>query len=320
VSWRYAIRFLARRLVGALLLLVLVSIGTFALLALAPGSIVDTILAGKHRTPEIVEAIESQYHLSGSFFGRYGSWAWSALHLDFGHSITSHQEVINQITQRLPVTLELAGFAFLIVLVLGIPLGILAAVVRGQAGDRAIVAGTVIGVSVPPFVTGILLIYLFAVTLQLLPSFGPGAGSDRFEHLVLPAFALALTALATVVKITRTAMVRELEQDYVVFARARGLATPVVLIRHAFRNALIPVVTAGGLILGYMVGGAILVEQVFSLPGLGTLLVEAAQTRDLPTLQGVVLLVAFVIIMLNLLVDVLYLLIDPRVRLGGVAE
>jgi peptide/nickel transport system permease protein len=300
---------------------VLISFGTFALLALAPGSPIDSLLAGRRRTPEIIASLESTYHLSGPFLERYLSWAAAALHFDFGQSITSRQPVIDEILERAPITLELAGIAFFMVLAIGVPLGVAAAVLRGGAGDRAIVAGTVVGVSVPPYVTGILLIYLFAVTAQLLPSFGPGEGtSERFEHLLLPALALAFTALAIVVKVTRTAMIRELEQDYVVFARARGLSTPTVVIRHALRNALIPVVTASGLILGYMVGGAVLVEQVFSLPGLGSLLVEAAERRDLPTLQGVVLVIGVVVLLLNLLTDFLYLAIDPRVRFGEATE
>jgi peptide/nickel transport system permease protein len=295
--------FLARRLGMALALLVLISLGTFALLSLAPGNPIDVLLAGRQRTPEIVASLESSYHLSGSFIERYLGWAWAAVHFDF------------------PITLELAGLAFLLVLALGVPLGVAAAVWRGRSGDRAIVAGTVVGVSMPPFVSGILFIYLFAVTANLLPSFGPGDGaSERFEHLILPALALAFTALAIVVKVTRTAMIRELEQDYIVFARARGLSTPTVLVRHALRNALIPVVTASGLILGYMVGGAVLVEQVFSLPGLGSLLVEAAERRDLPTLQGVVLMIGVVVLLLNLLTDFLYLAIDPRVRFGESVE
>lgn len=317
----YIARFLAQRLGTALILLGLISFGTFALLALAPGDPIDVLLAGKRRTPEIVESLEATYHLSGSFLDRYFGWLGAAVHFDFGQSISQREPVIDQILERAPITLELAGIAFVLVLAIGIPLGVAAAVVRGRGSDRAIVAGTVVGISMPPFVTGILLIYLFAVTLNLLPSFGPGeSGAERIEHLLLPALALAFTALAIVVKVTRTAMIRELEQDYVIFARARGYSTFNVLVRHALRNALIPVVTASGLVLGYMVGGAVLVEQVFSLPGLGSLLVEAAEGRDLPTLQGVVLVIAIVIILLNLLTDLLYLAIDPRVRFGEATE
>jgi peptide/nickel transport system permease protein len=316
-SRRYIARFLARRVGAAAVLLVLISFGTFALLALAPGDPVQLLLAGKPRTPEIVRALEQQYHLTGSFMSRYASWLADAVHLNFGQSIQSHESVINGITARAPLTLELAAMAFVIVTLLGVPLGVAAALRRGGLLDRAIVGGTVLGVSVPPFVSGIFLIYLFAVTVHWLPSFGPGqGGGDRFTHLVLPAVALAVTALAIVVKVTRTAMVRELDQDYVVFARARGLSARTVVVRYALRNALIPVVTASGLILGYMVGGAVLVEQVFSLPGLGSLLVTSADLRDLPTLQGVVLVISVVIIVLNLLTDLLYLAIDPRVRVG----
>lgn len=311
----YVARFLVGRLAIAVVLLVLISVVTFSLLTLAPGDPIDLLLAGKQRTPELVETLRENYHLDGSLPHRYAEWASSAASLDFGQSIGRNRPVIDVIEERAPLTLELAGLAFLIVLVLGAPLGVLAAVRRGGLLDRAIVGVTVAGVSIPPFVTGILMIYVFAVTFQLLPSFGPGEGADRLQHLIMPAVALAFTTLAIVVKITRTAMVRELDQDYVTFARARGFPTWTVL-GHAFRNALIPVVTAGGLILGYMVGGAVLVEQVFALPGLGSLLVESAQTQDLPMLQGLVLVVGLVVIMANLLTDLLYLAIDPRVRFG----
>ncbi len=314
----YVARYVVRRLAIALLLLVLLSFATFALLTLAPGDPIDLLLAGKPRTPELVQSLEQTYHLDGSFLSRYGEWAAEGVRLDFGQSLTANQPVTDVIKERAPITLELAGLAFVIVLALGIPLGVFAALRRGQLVDRAVVAGTVAGVSVPPFVTGILLIYVFAVSFQVLPSFGPGEGGERFQHLLLPAVALAFTALAILVKVTRAAMVRELDQDYVVFARARGLSTTTVVIRYALRNALIPIVTAAGLVLGYMVGGAVLVEQVFALPGLGSLLVESAASQDLPMLQGVVLVVGVVIIVLNLLTDLLYLAIDPRVRFGEV--
>lgn len=310
-------RFVAKRLAAAVLLLFLISLGTFALLSLAPGNPVDILLAGRPRTPELVRSLEQSYHLNGSFVERYVNWLGDAIHLNFGESTHSHQPVMDVIRQRIPLTLQLALMAFVIFLVLGVPLGVLAAVRQGGLLDRAIVGTSVLGLSIPPFVTGILLIYLFAVTLGWLPTFGGGdVGADRFEHLILPAVALAATTLAVLVKVTRSAMIRELDQDYVVFARARGQSSTVVVLRHALRNALIPIVTASGLVLGYMVGGAVLVEQVFSLPGMGSLLVSSAQTRDLPTLQGVVLIVATVVIVLNLLTDMLYLVLDPRVRKG----
>lgn len=320
-SPRYMTRFLARRVGAAAVLLALISFGTFALLALSPGDPVELLLAGRPRTPQLVHDLQEQYYLTGSFLGRYAGWAGAAIHLDFGQSVQSHVSVTDVIAGRVALTLQLAVMAFSLVMVLGVPLGILAALRRGGLLDRAIVGGTVLGVSVPPFVSGILLIYLFAVTFQWLPSFGPGqGGSDRFVHLLLPALALAVTALAIVVKVTRSAMVRELDQDYVVFARARGYSMRAVVLRHALRNALIPVVTASGLILGAMIAGAVLVEQVFSLPGLGSLLVGAAGSRDVPVLQGVVLMFAGVIIGLNLLTDMLYLAIDPRVRAAGAIE
>jgi peptide/nickel transport system permease protein len=316
----YVARFIARRILASAILLALVSFGTFALLTLAPGDPVDLLLGNRRRTPELIASLRETYDLTGSFLGRFFRWAEDAVQLDFGESIAQGQPVMDVIRDRAPLTLELAAMSFALVLALGVPLGVAAAVRRGRLLDRVIVAATVVGVSAPPFVIGILLIYLFALSLGWLPSFGAGdAGADRFEHLVLPALALAMSTLAIVVKVTRSAMIRELDQDYVVFARARGHSRATV-VRQALRNALIPVVTAGGLILGFMVGGAVLVEQVFALPGLGSLLVQAAEERDLPMLQGIVLVIGAVIIVLNLLTDLLYLAIDPRVRFGEATE
>ena len=318
MSKRYVIRFLVRRVAAAVALLVLLSFGAFCLLQLAPGNPVDTLLAGRPRTPAIVRSLEATYHLTGPFLERYADWAGGAIHLDFGQSVTAHEAVANVLSRRAPLTIELALFAFVLVLIFGVPLGIIAAARRTTGSDRAIVGASVVGVGVPPFVTGILLIDAFAVSLGWLPSFGPGSGgAQRLQHLVLPAIALALTAIAIVVRVTRAAMIRELEQDYVVFARARGVPATTVIVRHALRNALIPLVTAAGLVLGYMITGAVLVEQVFALPGIGSLLVSSANSKDLPTLQGVVLVVGVVIIGLNLLTDLLYLVIDPRVRFGA---
>jgi peptide/nickel transport system permease protein len=218
------------------------------------------------------------------------------------------------------VTLYLGIFGFVIAMLLGVSLGILAAVRKRTVVDRSVVGLGVIGVSAPAFATGILLLYVFAVVLGWFPSFGQGEGfADKLWHFALPAFALALTAMALVLKLTRAAMITALDQDYVAFARARGLPARRVLGAYALRNALVPVVTAAGLILGYMLTGAVLVEVTFALPGVGSLLVESVTFKDVPMVQGVAMVVAFVIILVNLLTDVLYLFIDPRIRFGSVA-
>lgn len=309
------VHFLIRRLAWAFAILALVSFLTFALMALAPGDPVSILLAGRLRTPELVQSLEEMYNLTGPLPVRYANWAADALRFDFGESITYGQPVTAMIRSRAPLTVQMAALAVGPVVLFGVPLGVLAAVKRGKLFDRATVSFTVLGVSVPAFITGILFIYVFSLALGWFPTFGAGtAGLDRLTHLVLPAGALALSMLAIIVKITRSSMITELDQDYVVFARARGYSRTTVVMRHAFRNALIPIVTTSALLFAFAIGGAVLIEQVFALPGLGTLLVEAAELRDLPMLQGLVLMTGVVIIMANLLIDLTYAVIDPRVR------
>lgn len=309
------VQFLVRRLAWAAGVLAVVSFMTFALMALAPGDPVSILLAGRLRTPEMVESLQEMYNLTGPLPVRYVNWLADALQGDFGQSITYGQPVTEMIQARAPLTVQMAALAVGPVILLGVPMGVLAAVKRGKLFDRAIVSFTVLGVSVPAFITGILFIYLFSLALGWFPTFGAGTvGVDRLTHLVLPAGALALSMLAIVVKITRSSMITELEQDYVVFARARGYSKTNVVMRHAFRNALIPIVTTSALLFAFAIGGAVLIEQVFALPGLGTLVVEAAELRDLPMLQGLVLLTATVIIVANLVIDLTYAVIDPRVR------
>jgi peptide/nickel transport system permease protein len=199
-----------------------------------------------------------------------------------------------------------------------VPLGILAAVRRETAIDRGAVWLTIVGISTPAFASGIALLIVFSVELGWFPTIGAGSGfADRLWHLTLPALALALTGLALIVRVTRAAMITALEQDYIVFARARGLSSRHVLIRYGLRNALVPVITASGLILAAMLGGVVLVEVTFSIPGLGQLLVDSVNFKDVPMVQGAVLLVAATVIAINILTDVLYTLVDPRIRLGG---
>jgi peptide/nickel transport system permease protein len=207
-----------------------------------------------------------------------------------------------------------------LVIALGILLGALAAFRRGRAVDRAVVMFGVFGISSPAFVTGIFLLYVFGATLGWFPIFGAGRGFwDRLWHLALPAVALAVSVMAIVIKITRASMVEVLDKDYVTFARARGLRSARITIAYVLRNALIPVVTAAGLIVVGLVAGAIFVEVTFALPGMGSLTIEAVQKRDIPLIQGTTLLFSVFVVLVNLLIDVIYTLIDPRIRFGKVA-
>jgi peptide/nickel transport system permease protein len=203
-------------------------------------------------------------------------------------------------------------------MILGIGLGVLAALRRGRLADRTIVGGAVVGLCTPAFVVSVLLIYLFSVEWHWFPAFGKGGDlPDQVWHLTLPALALALVSAAFVLRHTRAAVVGVLDDDYITFARARGLGAGRILAVYVLRNALIPIVTISGIMLAFLITGAVLVENTFSLPGIGDLLVQAATTKDLPMIQGITLVMAVVIMGCNLLIDVVYALVDPRVRLGG---
>lgn len=311
-------RFLAGRLLVMIPLLLVISIGVFSLLQLAPSTPERILLGGRPSTPEVLAAIRERYHLDDPFLVQYGRWLAGVVQLDFGTSIRAGEPVLPMIIRRLDITVFLGLFAFVIALVVGLFMGIVAALRRGSGLDRLLVALSVVGVSAPAFASGILLLYLFGVVLDLFPVFGAGDDLiDRLWHLTLPAIALALSAMALIVKVTRAALIEELERDYVAFARARGLSFRRVLFGYALRNALVSVVTASGLVLIYMLTGAVLVEVTFTLPGLGSLLVDSVQGLDIPVVQGLVIVIAVFIVFVHLVIDILYRLIDPRIRYGG---
>jgi peptide/nickel transport system permease protein len=304
-----------RRLAALILLLLVVSFLVFWLQELAPGDTERILVGARPATPETLAAIREEHHLDQPFFVQYGIWLSSAVLFDFGASIRTGEPVVTGIADRLPITLWVGTYGFLVAMVLGVPLGILAAVRRGSATDRGVVAFGVIGVSAPAFATGILLLYVFAVKLAWFPVFGEGEGFvDRLYHLTLPALTLALAVMALVVKLTRAGMIESLEQDHVVFAQARGLSGARVLTAYGLRNALVPVVTAAGLVLSGLLVGSVLVEVTFALNGVGTLFVESVNKKDIPMVQGIVILTAIVVVLVNLATDIAYLAIDPRIR------
>jgi peptide/nickel transport system permease protein len=317
VTHRAAFVFVARRLLALAVLLAVVSFAVFALLYVTPGDAEKILLGTQTATPEALQAVRDQYHLDDSFLSQYWLWLTHAVQLDFGTSIATTLPVTDEIGARLRVSLFLGAYAYVLTMVAGIGLGIVAALRHRTVVDRGIAAVSVIGLSTPAFASGILLLYLFAIVLPWFPAAGQGVGFwDEVWHMTLPAVALAISGTALVVKHTRAAMINVLEQDYLTFARARGLSWWRILLAYGLRNALIPVVTIGGLVLAFMITGAILVEVAFSLPGIGSLLVESVTTKDLPMVQGVTLVIAVVILVANLLADLLYLVVDPRIRLG----
>jgi peptide/nickel transport system permease protein len=309
--------FVGPRLLALVGLVILISFGVFALLYAAPGSVEQTLLGTRPSTPQTVAAIRLEYHLNDSFLQQYWIWLRNAAQFNFGTSVRTDQPVSSAITQAMGLTLFLSAYAFIIAMFFGVGLGIMSAVWRRSPIDRGAVAISVIGVSAPAFVTGIFLLYIFAVDLNWLPAYGDGNGfSGRLSHLLLPAVALALTVMALIVKFTRAGMITALEQDYVAFARARGVPYRRVLIHYALRNALVPIVTGAGLILGVMLAGAVLVEVTFALPGVGTLLVNSVLTKDVPMVQGIAVVIAVAIVVVNLITDIVYLFVDPRIRYG----
>ena len=311
--------YVLRRLLVAIPLILLISLGVFALVNLAPGDPARALVGSRQASPETLAAIREQYNLDEPFVVQYLIWLRQALTGDLGRSIQGSQLVTTMIWQRLPLTLFLGLYGSLVALGIGIPLGILAALKRGSEVDRGVVTLGVFGVSAPAFATGIFLLYVFGVILGWFPIFGQGEGFvGRVWHLTLPAVALGISALGLVIKITRASMLEELQKDYVAFARARGLGRRRITVSYVLRNALIPVVTAAGLIVVGLLTGAVLVEVTFGLPGLGMLLVSAVTQRDIPVIQGIVLVLAIFVVLMHVAIDVLYTLIDPRIRFGRV--
>jgi peptide/nickel transport system permease protein len=313
--WAYVLR----RLLVAVPLILLISLGVFALINLAPGDPARALVGSRQASPDVLAAIRERYNLDEPFIVQYLIWLRAVVTGDFGRSIQGSQLVTTMISDRLPVTIFLGLYGSVVALGLGIPFGILAAVRRGSEIDRGVVTLGVIGVSAPAFATGILLLYVFGVALGWFPTFGPGDGFvDRALHLTLPAIALGLSVMGLIIKITRASMIEELQKDYVAFARARGLGRGRIVVSYVLRNALIPVVTAAGLIVVGLLTGAVLVEVTFGLPGLGSLLVNAVSQRDIPVIQGIVLILAVFVVVLHVLIDVLYTFIDPRIRFGRI--
>ena len=306
--------FVLRRLGLTVVLLIVVSLAVFSLLYLSPGSPEQALLGSRDATPEIIANIRAKYHFDQPFLVQFWHWLVNVTHFDFGTSIRTGEPVSTMLGQGAGVTIFLGVYSFLIAIGVGVPLGMWAATRHRRTTDRTVVGLSVLVSSTPVFVTGIALLYLFAVHLKLFPVFGAGDGFfDRWGHLTLPALTLGAAVTALVVKLTRTAMIHALEQDYVVFARARGVPRSRVLVRYALRNALVPIVTAGGLVLTAVLGGSVLTEVTFTLPGLGSLLITAVNGKDFPLVQGVALLIAALVVLVNLLVDVIYTFVDPRI-------
>ena len=313
------IPFLARRLSLALLALFGVVALVFVLVRLIPGDVVTNLVGLDARpTPEQLANLRRLFGLDQPIHVQFGIWFGALLTGDLGLSLRTWRPIADDLLLRLPVTLELAVLALAVALLIAIPLGVIAATKRGQFADYAASLFALIGLAAPNFWLAILFILFFSLQLRLLPSGGYVLLNENplenLRHMVLPAVALGLSLAAATTRITRSSLLEVLMLDYVRTARAKGLSERIVIYRHALKNALIPVATVIGLQVGTLLGGAIIIEEIFGLPGIGRFALEGINLRDYPVVQGAVLVVAGAFVLVNVLVDVLYALIDPRVR------
>ncbi|MBL8698566.1 MAG: ABC transporter permease [Alphaproteobacteria bacterium] len=311
------IRFLANRLIAAVPVLLIVSLITFVLIYFVPGD-VSAELAGPGAGKDEVARIRAVYGLDRPFHVRLLGWYAALLQGDLGQSVLLGRGVTTAILERLPVTLSLTGLALLLSIAIGIATGVLAAMRVNTWVDQATMTIALAGLSLPDFWLGLVMIYFFAVTLGWLPTGGYVELTvdpiGWLRSMALPALALALTQIGLLARMTRASMLDVLRQDFMRTARAKGLPNRVVIGKHALSNVMIPVITVVGLSVGILLGGAVVIEQVFSIPGVGRLIIGGILRRDFPVIQGGLLLTATVFVLVNILVDVLYAVVDPRVR------
>jgi peptide/nickel transport system permease protein len=309
--------FIARRLLLAIPTLLIISLFVFSLQKLLPGDPV-LVMAGEERDPAVIEALREKYHLNDPIPLQYVTWLGNAVQGDLGISLRTNQPVLSLIAEKLPVTLQLAVMSMAFALLLGIPMGILAAVRKNTTIDYAVSVLALSGLSVPNFWLGIMLILLVSVKLGWLPA----SGYQPFfvdpllslKTMLMPSFVLGNALAASMMRHTRSSMIGVLGSDYIRTARAKGLAEKAVVLSHGFRNAVLPIITLSALLFGELLAGAVLTEQIFTIPGFGKLIVDAVFTRDYAVVQGVVLCTALGFITMNLIADVLYVLLNPRMR------
>jgi peptide/nickel transport system permease protein len=312
--------YILRRLVMLVPVLIVVGVVVFGLVHLTPGDPAAVIL-GDRATPEDIARLRDQLGLNDPLPVQFVHWFGNVLRLDFGESIFLGEPVTQALLDRVQPTALLTLYALSIQVLIGIPAGVLAAVRYNSPVDRALTVMAISGSAIPTFFLGILLILVFAVRLRWLPSGGyVPFGEDpaaHFKGMVLPSFALGFSAAGLLARLVRSSMLDVLREDYVRTAFAKGLPEQLVIVRHALRNALIPALTVIGISIGALLGGAVVTETVFTIPGMGRLVVQSIARRDYPVIQGAIIAIATTYVLVNLVVDVLYVYIDPRVRLGG---
>jgi len=311
------LKLILRRMIVAIPTLILVSMIVFMLQKILPGDPVLT-LAGEERDPAVLDYLRDKYRLNDPLPMQYAAWAGQVLQGDLGKSLRTDVPVTTLIAQKLPVTLQLAAMAMFFALLVGIPMGIVAAVRKGQPVEMGANIAALSGMSIPNFWLGIILIMVVSVQWKLLPASGYVSPTEdlwlSIKTMLMPSLVLSTAIAAYLMRHTRSAMLEALSADYVRTARAKGVSPRRVVLRHALRNALMPIVTLVTLLFGELLAGAVLTEQVFTIPGFGKLVVDAVFTRDYAVVQGVVLCVAVGFILMNLLADILYILVNPRLR------
>jgi peptide/nickel transport system permease protein len=313
-------KFLLRRLAMLIASLLVASFVIFSAMYLSPGNPIAALSGGRTIPPESMRILEQRYHLDEPFMLQYGHWLWNALHGDLGVSITMRQDVSAIIAARAPTTAGLVVYAAVLTLVLGIGLGMVGGLRRGTLDTAAVVISAVTA-AIPSFVAAIVLILVFAISLDWLPAFGSGTGFlGSIAHLTLPAVALAVSSLAIVARVTRAAIRDEVGREHVQTAISRGISRWQRIRRHVLRNAAIPITTVSGVTIASLIAVAAVVEVAFSLNGLGSYLVQTAQTKDIAVVQGISLLLVTAFVVINTLVDLLYAVLDPRVSLGSRAQ
>ena len=311
------LNYVIRRILATIPVMAVVALFVFSLLYIAPGD-PAAVIAGDQATPDDVARIRASLGLDRPFLIRFGEWSWQILHGDLGTSIFTNLPVAAMIAQRIEPTLSLMAVTLAFAVTVAVPIGVVAAWQADTLIDRAIMAFAVLGFSVPVFVIGYVLAYVFALQLDWLPvqgytPFADGVG-PWIANLILPALALGCVYIALIARTTRAAMLEVLQQDYIRTARAKGIGPADLLFVHALKNAAVPIVTVIGIGMALLIGGAVVTETVFAIPGIGRLTVDAILRRDYPVIQGVVLLFSFVYVVVNLVVDLTYTVLDPRIR------
>ena len=306
-----------RRIVATIPVMAVVALFVFSLLYISPGD-PAAVIAGDQATPADVERIRASLGLDRPYLVRFAEWAWNIMRGDLGTSIFTNLPVSTMIQQRIQPTLSLMVITLILAICIAVPMGVIAAWKQGTWIDRLVMGFAVLGFSVPVFVVGYLLAYVFALELDWLPVQGYTPFERGFwpwlQNLILPSVALGGVYIALIARITRATMLEVLQQDYIRTARAKGVAQPGILFLHALKNAAVPIVTVIGIGVALLIGGAVVTESVFAIPGLGRLTVDAILRRDYPVIQGVILLFSFTYVLVNLVIDLLYTLFDPRIR------